>query len=299
MPIINIKDAHDLSDGITFDDTLGIFYGATTPDLADTLNVPDGSMYLQISGSIWHKANGLWSVLGSGGGSGSGHTHPNLTTLNSITEVFTPALKALYDSYQTTKADTSHTHVVGDITDFYAVLNTAISGKSDIGHLHTVSDLSDFYTVLSNALSTVSPINHTHLEHTYLYDKRPKGSDGTDLEKESWNPRTILEAVSPTNIITLQGDDFVVSKAGLYSINCVAKGSGCLRLMNEITDTEALGGICSDEDSEVSYLVGHFYCNAGDIIEIQHWVEDDIELESTETSDYEYYLQAEVIYHGS
>ncbi len=100
MQIIN---AFDAMDGITFSDIVGIFAGTGAPQPQDDGTVPDGSIYIQSPAGLWQKRNGVWIDLGAlscscpvcGGDHSDGHDHTGDRTILTPPANPAPAIPAV------------------------------------------------------------------------------------------------------------------------------------------------------------------------------------------------------------
>jgi len=231
---LNPKDAFSVEDGIAFDDIVGISGGTVTPEAAEaasTSPVSDGWLYVKTPSGVYQRQNGVWVSLfgGTGGGSCS-------------------AVEAALAQHL---ADSNNPHG----------LTPQVLGADVAGAAQAVSD------ALSLHLSNSNPHGSAPQKVAYLYDQRPAGDDGSDVDYATWNPRTVNLKKDPWGVITILGDDFIL-EAGTYTIDAVAAGTGRLRLYNTSTSTTLLVGV---EGKTCMSLKGMFTTTITDGLEIQHW----------------------------
>ena len=97
----------------------------------------------------------------------------------------------------------------------------------------------------------------------------------------------------PFSLATIIADDFILVP-GTYNINCVAKGSGVLRLFNETSSTTVISGT---NTSGEAFLRGRFTISSPDQrLEIQHWLTKNNDEKSIDIGVDEVYMVAEICY---
>ncbi len=124
-----------------------------------------------------------------------------------------------------------------------------------------------------------------------LSDTRQPDEDGSDLKHGKWNIRAITQSVDPYNLVRLIDDDFILPE-GTYYIEAEAYGAGKLRLFDDSDGVALLDGVVRDKGN--SLLRGVFTVAANTLLEVQHWVDHDIELKSDESGSPSVYFTASI-----